>query len=255
VQCRHCGLVYSNPRPIPATLGQHYDKAPEDYWAPWYFEENDGYFGEEIEQFKSLFPAAGVPVALDVGAGLGKAMQALSRAGMDAYGLEPSKTFYERTLETGIDPGHLQLASAETAEYPSEKFDFVTFGAVLEHLHDPAIAIERALNWLTPNGLIHGEVPHARWLVARGLNALYRLQGTDFVTNLSPMHPPYHLYEFTLQSFAEHGRRVGYEIAHSTVSVGLQPLLPRAISRLATRAMGATDTGMQLQVWLRRTRD
>src|SRR5258708_10566677 len=31
-RCKHCNLIYSNPTPIPETIEQHYDVAPEDYW-------------------------------------------------------------------------------------------------------------------------------------------------------------------------------------------------------------------------------
>ena len=69
---------------------------------------------------------------------------------------------------------------------------------MLEHLQDPAAALTRALGWLAPSGLIHVEVPSAKWLLGRLLNLATRGLGMDYVTNLSPMHPPYHLYEFTL---------------------------------------------------------
>ena len=38
--------------------------------------------------------------------------------------------------------------------------------------------------------------------------------GTNYVTNLSPMHVPYHLYEFDLKSFELNAKKLGYEIAH-----------------------------------------
>jgi hypothetical protein len=61
------------------------------------------------------------------------------------------------------------------------------------------------VEWLAPNGQIYAEVPSARWLIGRMLNLAYRVRGIDYVTNLSPMHSPYHLYEFELKSFQRHG--------------------------------------------------
>jgi SAM-dependent methyltransferase len=180
-------------------------------------------------------------------------MRALDGHGFDAYGLEPSPAFHKRALEGGIRADRLQLASVEEAKYEEGTFDLVSFGAVLEHLHDPATAIERALTWLVPGGLIHAEVPSSRWLVARMLNVVYRLQGLDYVTNLSPMHPPYHLYEFSLASFKRHGERVGYTVAaHQTFAC--ETFLPKPLERPTARVMDQTDTGMQLQVWLARKR-
>ncbi len=178
-------------------------------------------------------------------------MRALEHHGFDAYGLEPSQTFHKRATASGIEADRLQLATVEDAEYEQGTFDFVTFGAVLEHLQDPAWAVKRALTWLAPYGLLHVEVPSSRWLIARALNVAYRIQGMDYVTNLSPMHPPYHLYEFSLASFRRHGERAGYRlVAHQTLPC--ETFLPKTLESLATRVMNATGTGMQLQVWLAR---
>ena len=38
--------------------------------------------------------------------------------------------------------------------------------------------------------------------------------GTNYVTNLNPMHVPYHLYEFDLKSFEVNAKKLGYESAH-----------------------------------------
>src|SRR3990170_2595049 len=93
----------------------------------------------------------------------------------------------------GITADRIALATVETAALPLVHFDFISFGAVLEHLHSPSLAIERALDWLKPGGVIQLEVPSSRHLVPRALNLYYRLRGTNFVTNTSPMHSPFHL--------------------------------------------------------------
>jgi hypothetical protein len=82
----------------------------------------------------------------------------------------------------------------------------------------------------------------------QGLRA-YRPQGLDFVTNTSPMHPPFHLYEFTRQSFVTHGERAGHRVADSRVFTG-DTFLPRVLNRAAVRLMAATDGGMVLELWL-----
>lgn len=250
VQCRTCGLIYANPRPVPQTLAQHYDRPPEAYWQETYFREEADYFGSVADRFRHLWEGNGVPRALDIGAGLGKAMAALARHGFDAFGFEPSAKFHDRAIANGIDPERLQLAALEDAVYEPRIFDFVAFGAVLEHLHDPAAALTRALGWLAPGGLIFIEVPSAKWLLARLLNLANRARGLDYVTNLSPMHPPYHLYEFTLDSFERHGRRAAYEVVDHRF-YPCDTFLPSRADAFARRVMSATDTGMQLEVWLR----
>ena len=215
-----------------------------------YLEQSNA-FEHYADRFYQLWHENRRPRALDVGAGIGHALKSMEERGFDAFGLEPSPAFHDRAIERGVPEDHLQLAAIETAEWTPHSFDFVNMGAVLEHLPNPAAAIERALDWLAPGGLIFAEVPSSRWLLSRTLNLLYRAQGLELVTNLSPMHPPYHLYEFTLDSFLRHGSDSGYEVvAHRIIPANT--FLPAPLDRVLTRMMKLTDTGMQLQVWLSR---
>lgn len=255
VQCRRCSLIYSNPLPIPKSIEQHYGQPPESYWKPSYFEVNPGYFQDQIETFFKLRAARderGELCALDVGAGVGKCMIALHNRGFEAYGFEPSEPFYRRALEKmGISPDRLQLSSVEDADYPMASFDFITFGAVLEHLYDPSSAILKTMAWLKPGGLIHIEVPSSAWLTSKIYNLVYRAQGLDYVGNISPMHPPFHLYEFGLKSFQLHAQHHGHEIAFHKF-MGTSTYLPKVLDPLLKPLMAKTNTGEQLEVWLRK---
>lgn len=249
MRCRNCGLVYPNPMPIPIDLDAHYGVPPESYWEHGYFTDGPGYFRQELDHLQTLMPVSAGMRALDVGAGIGKCMIALKGAGFDAFGIEPSAPFHQRAVSLGIAPEKLQLARVETADFPPDSFDFITFGATLEHMPDPSKAIGRALGWLKPGGLIHVEVPSSDWLIGRAANAYYRLTGSDYVANISPMHTPFHLYEFTLASFQRHAVRMGCRVVSHRRYV-CQTFLPQPLSWVVSRLMAATGTGMQLSVWL-----
>jgi SAM-dependent methyltransferase len=252
-QCGRCGLIFANPLPIPESLTDHYALSPEDYWMPEYFELDSSYFAEEIATAKRLLGFRPGMAALDVGAGMGKAMKALQAAGFDTFGIEPSPTFREAAVSRmGIAPEKLSSDTMETAQL-EPRFDFITFGAVLEHLYHPAEAIERALRWLKPGGIIQIEVPSSSHLLARMLNLYFKLRGTNYVTHISPMHPPFHLYEFGLRSFEEHGRKAGYAIAEHRFHQNdvLFVPVPRPLHRPLSWWMKRTKSGMQLTVWLR----
>ncbi len=251
-RCESCGLIFSNPTPVPEDIGQHYDVPAESYWTR-DLTASDAYFVRQIETFHGLWrKGGGRPVALDIGAGAGRAMASLERADFEVFGLEPSAPFREVAISrNGISPERLSLASVEQADYSDASFDFVTFGAVLEHLLDPAGCLERALRWARPGGLVHVEVPSSDWLIARLLDLAYRAQGLDYTTHLSPMHTPFHLYEFTLTSFERHAERAGYEIALHRRMMG-ETYVPAWFRRPAGKLMKWTGTGMQLEVWLRR---
>lgn len=252
VKCSNCELVYSNPQPVPFDLQDHYGIPPEDYWKESYFKVEEGYFQGEINRLKDLIEFKRGMKALDIGAGIGKAMIALTALGFETYGFEPSKPFYERAIsKMGISPDRLKLGQIEEMEYSRNTFDFISFGAVLEHLYNPSASILKALEWLKPGGIIHIEVPSSGWLINKILNVFYKLSWSDYVANISPMHEPYHLYEFGLKSFQEHSRKYGYELAFHEYYV-CQTFMPKFADYLLKPYMKRTNTGMQLCVWLRK---
>ena len=252
VQCRNCGLIYANPQPVPFSIQDHYGVPPEEYWVNMDFSIGNNYFQGEIRTIKRLIPFKEGMKSLDVGTGLGKAMNVMSKAGFDVYGFEPSEPFYKKAISlSGISPDRIKLGMIENMDYPQNHFDFITFGAVLEHLYNPSDALIKALGWLKPQGVIHIEVPSKDWLIHKIINRFYRLTGSDYVANISPMHEPYHLYEFGLESFREHAKHHNYEITFYEYYV-CKTHLPRIADLLLKRYMKWTNTGQQLCVWLRK---
>ena len=252
VKCIDCGLIYSNPQPIPFDIQDHYGVPPESYWKENYFKFNENYFKNEIEILKKLLHFEHGMKSLDIGAGLGHQMKALSNTGFETYGLEPSKQFYERAiLKMGINSDRMRLGMIDLVEYPENHFDFISFSAVLEHLYNPSSSILKAIKWVKPNGIIHIEVPSADHLIGKVINLFYKLNRTDYVTNLSPMHAPFHLYEFTLKSFQQHSKKYGYELAFHEHYV-CQTYMPKIADYFLVPYMKWTNTGMQLCVWLRK---
>ncbi len=253
-KCKQCGLIYSNPQPIPFDIQDHYGVLPEVYWENDYINVPDNYFTPEIELLKTLLEFKEGRKSLDIGAGLGHQMISLSKFGFEAYGIESSNPFYERAIkQMKISPDRLKLGMIENVDYPENFFDFISFGAVLEHLYDPSESLEKALKWLAPGGIIHIEVPSSNWLIGKIINLFYKLKLTDYVGNLSPMHPPYHLYEFSLQSFQAHAKRNNYEIAFYQYYVS-QTYMPKITDFVLKSFMRKTNTGMQLCVWLRKNK-
>jgi 2-polyprenyl-3-methyl-5-hydroxy-6-metoxy-1,4-benzoquinol methylase len=252
VKCKSCGLIYSNPQPIPESLQDHYGIPPEEYWRADYFKMDDRYFHGEIKTLKSLRSFKVGDKALDIGAGLGKCMIALTQAGFDTYGIEPSQPFYERAIQKmniGIDK--LKPTAIEESEFPDNYFEFITFGAVLEHLYDPGSSIVKSLTWLKPGGVVHIEVPSSDWLINKILNIYYKIKGLDYVANISPMHEPFHLYEFSLKSFQEHAKENNYQIIHHEYYVA-QTYMPKILDTVLVPFMQFSNTGMQLSVWLKK---
>jgi SAM-dependent methyltransferase len=253
-KCLDCDLIFSDPRPKPANISDHYGIPPESYWThPSAWHVSDTYFSLEIEEARKLLDFRHRIKALDVGAGLGKAMTAMTRAGFDTWGIEPSEPFRAKAIERmGIPADRLQSAGVEDAQFPPASFDFVSFGAVLEHIQEPGRALERAMTWLKPGGVLQAEVPSSKWLMNRVANLFFALHGVNYVSNLSPMHSPFHLYEFGLESFRRHAQRGGYEVAQHRYQVCSIYHVPRLLHPPLKKYMEWSDTGLQLTVWLQR---
>jgi 2-polyprenyl-3-methyl-5-hydroxy-6-metoxy-1,4-benzoquinol methylase len=252
MKCQNCGLIFSNPLPIPFDIQDHYGLPPESYWKNEYFTVDPSYFNTVIEKVGEIIPLEQGMKSLDIGAGLGKAMKSMEMSGFDSYGIEPSIPFHERALSLmNISPDKLKLSSIEDAEYPENYFDFITFGAVLEHLYDPNDSISKAIKWLKPGGIIHIEVPSSDWFTHKIINFYYKLRGLDYVGNLSPMHEPFHLYEFGLKSFLLNGEKLGYKVARHDYYV-CQTFMPKFLDPILKPYMRKTNKGMQLCVYLQK---
>lgn len=252
-RCGSCGLVFADPQPVPRSIADHYGIPPESYWGNLRLEPDPGYFADQIATAKRLLDFFAGMKAIDIGVGLGKAVRAMRDAGFDVCGIEPSEPFHRKALELlNLDSGRIRLGSVEEVEFEAGAFDFVTFGAVLEHLYDPAGAIAKAVSWLKPGGVLHAEVPNSNHLVSKILNLYYRAVGTNYVTNLSPMHVPFHLFEFTVESFRKNGALANYVVEEYKVDVCSILNIPRVLHPLLRRLMERNETGMQLTVWLRK---
>ncbi|MDD5570137.1 MAG: class I SAM-dependent methyltransferase [Bacteroidales bacterium] len=252
VKCSDCGLIFSNPQPVPQNISDHYNISPDNYWKEEQLKQNDNFFLGFISWLKNLIVIKDGIKALDVGAGLGTFMECLQKENIDAYGMEPSEFFFKTIIERKeISRDKIKNVSIENAEYPENYFDFICFGAVLEHLYNPADAINKAMKWLKPNGVIFIEVPNADWLTSKLINFYYKITSPGYVCNLSPMHNPYHLYEFTLTSFQKFCSRYGYEIADHDYDV-CKTFLPKYFDFILKPYMKLTKKGMIMEVWLRK---
>ncbi len=251
MRCGNCGLIYPYPLPIPESIDDHYGIPPESYWTKAYLEVDKNYYAGYLNLLEKVFNIESGMKALDIGAGTGKCMVALERRGFDVYGIEPSSTFYEHTQGNYNFPKDKFFnKSVETAQFENDFFDHITFGAVLEHLYDPYDAIKKALSWTKKGGVVAIEVPNSDWVAAKLYNSIYKLKGSEYVANLSPMHEPFHIYEFTLKSFEVASKTLPFEVALHTYFPG-ETYGPKILQKIIKkRAKG--DKAMQLYVLLRK---
>ena len=92
---------------------------------------------------------------LDLGAGRGRLVEQLRRAGLAATGIDPSARNVALAEAAGIPVAARPLEDEEVHD-----LDGVVLWHVLEHLDDPARALERARRWLRPGGVLLVGVPN-----------------------------------------------------------------------------------------------
>lgn len=251
-RCRLCGLIFSDPLPVPESIQNHYGVSPELYWKPEYFNFSELNNNGIIRWMKQICDIPPGSTVLDIGAGIGKNMEAFEKQGYEVYGIEPSESFYRLATEkTGIRKDRLSLCSIEDSDFSSNSFNVILMSAVLEHIYEPAAALTKAISWLKPGGLLFVEVPSSKWLLSRLANFFYKIRFIDYVTNLSPMHEPYHLYEFTKKTFDIHSVNNDYEVIACRNNV-CETFLPPLFDVIARKIMKISGTGMEIALWLRK---
>jgi len=150
VQCRRCGLVYTNPRADRKDIVETY-KAVEDRL---YVEERQGRVLTFERHLKPLERITGPPnhrALLDVGCHIGVFVEIAAEHGWDAWGIEPSRWAVEQARQRGLN---VIWGTLETANLPEQGYDVITLWDVIEHLTDPQGAIKQAYRLLRPGGLL-----------------------------------------------------------------------------------------------------
>lgn len=151
----------------------------------------------------ALLRRAGVPPGarvLDAGAGRGRLVAELRRRGYDARGIEPS----ERGAASAVAAG-LPVVQLDLMEHEDRDLDAVVLWHVLEHLDEPAGALELIRSWLRPGGALLVGVPNLDSLQAR-------------IAREGWLHldAPRHRVHFTVRGLAAVLRRTGFERGRTT---------------------------------------
>lgn len=99
---------------------------------------------------------------LEMGPAEGHMTDLLATCGMELHVVEGSEAFC-RDIQARLPDATVTASLFETYE-PPRTFDNIVLGHVLEHVDDPVGLLERAKQWLTPQGRIIAAVPNSRSL-------------------------------------------------------------------------------------------
>jgi SAM-dependent methyltransferase len=179
VVCNNCGLVQQRIPPAESDLRFYYSHNYRiDYKQT--FAPREKHILRAASAAKNRFnflfdqglykPAAISPKFLDVGAGGGEVVYAAQRHGFDAIGLEPNQGY----SEFARDQYGVRVETMHLDQLEEQDFDLITMFHVLEHLPNPARAIEFVYRKLRPGGYLMIEVPNIEQADASPANIFFK---------------------------------------------------------------------------------
>ncbi len=165
VQCRRCGLCYTNPRPAPDSIGRFYPQAYRPHGRPlserplrkWYPLRALQRSGRRCPERRSL-PMHGRGRLLDFGCGGGSFLQRMAEQGWNVVGMDLSPTAVER-VRTELKLPAL-LGTLPHPDLTPGSFDVITMWHSLEHVHQPLVTLRHAYELLAPQGRLFVAVPN-----------------------------------------------------------------------------------------------
>lgn len=149
VKCRHCGLIYRNPKPQPSQIVDQYrnEEFTTEYELIWRISWGRIF----TRQLRRIEKAVGKGRLLDLGSQLGLMPELAIQRGWDAYGIDVNSYTVKSAAKRGINIFHGELLEAKL---PSNYFDAVTIMLLLENLPHFPSELRELYRVLKPGGLI-----------------------------------------------------------------------------------------------------
>jgi 2-polyprenyl-3-methyl-5-hydroxy-6-metoxy-1,4-benzoquinol methylase len=199
VRCRACGLMRTDPRPTPATIGFYY---PDDY-GPYQdtlvrvpsgprraLKAWKRALTSRLNRFTLAdhVPPLAPGRMLEFGCASGLFLHSMAAAGWKVEGIEFAEKAAARARALGY---RVHAGTLEDAPEPDEQYDLVVGWMALEHLHEPVKALRKLHSWTRPGG----------WLAVSTPNVGSR-EFSLFRDAWLALHLPNHLYHYTPETLA-----------------------------------------------------
>ena len=193
VECRRCGLVFTNPRVKAREVLEEYGSTRDEE----YLSERESRSMNAYLAMAAIRRCSRGGRLLDVGCSTGYFLNA-ARLSFEVSGVEPSRWARQIAREQlGLD---VSAATLEEARFPDSRFDVVTIIDVIEHVCDPAGLLREVNRVSKPGGIVYLVTPYIDSLSAKLLRG--RWWGLR----------PAHLYYFSRRTLSRLLEQSGYEI-------------------------------------------
>ncbi|NNU67017.1 class I SAM-dependent methyltransferase [Rhizobium sp. WYCCWR 11152] len=142
---------------------------------------------------------------LDIGCGVGEALSVAKSYGYDTLGLEPNVMEAEYAAKRfGVEVRQDYISKDTVSKYRGQ-YGVISMFSVLEHVPDPNHILSDVSAIQGEGDTLVIEVPHFP-----SISTMSQMPFPDFVNRM--MHPPLHLFLFSLRSLEGMLKRHGYKI-------------------------------------------
>jgi 2-polyprenyl-3-methyl-5-hydroxy-6-metoxy-1,4-benzoquinol methylase len=184
VRCPRCSMIYANPVPAEMATGTFYDQAGSEYLSPEKLESDyaDVRFERELRLFRAHCQRGSV---LDVGCSSGAFLYQLKKRFLNDYkilGTDVSRAPLDHAAKMGVPVARGEFPT-QTYE---EKFDAVTFWAVMEHLSEPKTFLKKAASIVKSGGYCFILTPNMNSLAVKLIGTKYRYIFAEHLNYFTP---------------------------------------------------------------------
>ena len=152
---------------------------------------------------------------LDVGCGGGILSEAMSASGATVTGIDagdkPLKVAQLHLLESGLEVEYRKMTVEELADEQTQSFDIVTCMEMLEHVPDPASAVQACARLVKPGGRCFFST-----INRNPKSYLFAILGAEYLLNLLPRGTHEYAKFITPAELAGFCRRAELQVEHLT---------------------------------------
>jgi 2-polyprenyl-3-methyl-5-hydroxy-6-metoxy-1,4-benzoquinol methylase len=209
-KCDNCNLVYVKNQPTAKQLSEVYNSS-------YYSTSNKTILNEKIDfrviniaKPKVDFIESKLTTEnkywLDIGSGTGEVLSIAKQKGFDVLGIEVNRDEREFSIEKfDIDVHDMYVDKGFSKNLSSKNFGVISMFGVLEHFREPMVVLSEISYMQKAGDNLVIEVPHYP-----SISAFTNISYSDTVDRV--MHPPLHLYLFSLKSLEVALEKFGYEV-------------------------------------------
>lgn len=227
--CGECGLLYVNPRLSDGQLMEIYSKYyhTENHWDKYIDDhdlEKDGgkhtftpfelwekRYGQLWSQLSCALPESAEKIkTLDFGSGTSLWPRFAAGKGMETWAYDIADNVASKNAgESGVR--WVVAPSLDESGLEAESFDLITMWDVIEHLTDPAGALETIKKYLKPGGVLFIQTPNAWWIKAkhRILSCLPKKKVAPMISKYGVFLPEQHLQYYSFGALARQLSKIG----------------------------------------------